>query len=183
MWYFVVFQPSKCKKTHFQPQIWSIWPIFPKDSESLPKFCYIKRKNSEILSKLRNSEPVEVSVLELLTKLLDSSHSWFTGGLLRGMWASQGSVQGLSISSIFLRGSPQLPLAGGHRKGVASLLKPWFQHPQGYLWSICFLNWRKAAQSDCFGPRSSTFLNLTTAYSSFATSATLHSQGMTSWWS
>ena len=58
MWYFVVFQPSKCKKTHFQPQIWSIWPIFPKDSESLPKFCYIKRKNSEILSKLRNSELV-----------------------------------------------------------------------------------------------------------------------------
>ena len=39
------------------------------------------------------------SVLELLTKLLDSSHSWFTGGLLRGMWASQGSVQGLSTSS------------------------------------------------------------------------------------
>ena len=61
MWYFVVFQPSKCKKTHFQPQIWSIWPIFPKDSESLPKFCYIKRKNSEILSKLRNSELVGVS--------------------------------------------------------------------------------------------------------------------------
>ena len=56
MWYFVVFQPSKCKKTHFQPQIWSIWPIFPNDSESLPKFCYIKQKNSEILSKLRNSE-------------------------------------------------------------------------------------------------------------------------------
>ena len=56
MWYFVVFQPSKCKKTHFQPQIWSIWPIFPNDSESLPKVCYIKRKNSEILSKLRNSE-------------------------------------------------------------------------------------------------------------------------------
>ena len=123
------------------------------------------------------------SVLELLTKLLDSSHSWFTGGLLRGMWASQGSVQGLSISSIFLRGSPQLPLAGGHRKGVASLLKPWFQHPQGYPCSICFINWRKAAQSDCFAPRSSTFWNLTTAYSSFATSATLHSQGMTSWWS
>ena len=52
MWYFVVFQPSKCKKTHFQPQIWSIWPIFPNDSESLPKVCYIKRKNSEILSRL-----------------------------------------------------------------------------------------------------------------------------------
>ena len=61
MWYFVVFQPSKCKKTHFQPQIWSIWPIFPNDSESLPKVCYIKRKNSEILSKLRNSESAEGS--------------------------------------------------------------------------------------------------------------------------
>ena len=61
MWYFVVLQPSKCNKTHFQPQIWSIWPIFPNDSESLPKFCNIKQKNSEILSKLRNSEPVEVS--------------------------------------------------------------------------------------------------------------------------
>ena len=39
-----------------------IWPIFPNDSESLPKVCYIKRKNSEFLSKLRNSEPAEVSV-------------------------------------------------------------------------------------------------------------------------
>ena len=55
------FQPSKCRHTHFQPQIWSIRPIFPNDSESLLKVCYIKRKNSEILSKLRNSEPVEVS--------------------------------------------------------------------------------------------------------------------------
>ena len=52
MWYFVVFQPSKCNKAHFQPQISSIWPIFPNDLESLPKFCYIKRKNSEILSRL-----------------------------------------------------------------------------------------------------------------------------------
>ena len=56
MWHFVVFQPSKCKKTHFQPQIWSIWPIFPNDSESLPKVCYVKRKNSEIMSFCRNSE-------------------------------------------------------------------------------------------------------------------------------
>ena len=63
MWYIVVFQPSKCKKFHFQPQIWSIWPIFPNDSESLPKVCYINWKNSEILSKLRISEPVEVSGL------------------------------------------------------------------------------------------------------------------------
>ena len=52
MWYFLVLQPSKCNKTHFQPQIWSIWPIFPNDSESLPKFCYKKWKNSEILSRL-----------------------------------------------------------------------------------------------------------------------------------
>ena len=56
MWHIVVFQPFKCQKTHFQPQIWSIWPIFPNDSESLPKVCYIKRKSSEILSKCRNSE-------------------------------------------------------------------------------------------------------------------------------
>ena len=62
MWYIVVFQPSKCRNTHFQPQIWSTWPIFPNDSESLPKVCYIKRKNSEILSKLRNSEPAGGSV-------------------------------------------------------------------------------------------------------------------------
>ena len=55
------FQPSKCRNTHFYPQIWSIWPIFPNDSESLPKVCYINWKNSEILSKLRISEPVEVS--------------------------------------------------------------------------------------------------------------------------
>ena len=72
MWYFVVFQPSKCKKTHFQPQIWSIWPIFPNDSESLPKVCYIKRKNSEILSKLRNSEPAEVSALDFWRLCLHS---------------------------------------------------------------------------------------------------------------
>ena len=66
LWFFNL--PS-AKKTHFQPQIWSIWPIFPKDSESLPKFCYIKRKNSEILSKLRNSEPVEVSAWQFMVSL------------------------------------------------------------------------------------------------------------------
>ena len=69
MWYLVVFQPSKRKKTHLQPQIWSIWPIFPNDSECLPKVCYIKRKNSEILSKLRNSEPVEVSAWQFMVSL------------------------------------------------------------------------------------------------------------------
>ena len=47
MWDFVVLQPSKWKKTHFQPQIWSIWPIFPNDSESLPKVCYIKWKTQK----------------------------------------------------------------------------------------------------------------------------------------
>ena len=52
MWYIVVFQPFKCRNTNSQPQIWSIWPIFPNDSESLPKVCYIKQKNSEILSRL-----------------------------------------------------------------------------------------------------------------------------------
>ena len=68
MWYIVVFQPSKCKKFHFQPQIWSIWPIFPNDSESLPKVCYKNWKNSEILSKLRISEPAEVSDCNLPKK-------------------------------------------------------------------------------------------------------------------
>ena len=62
--FFVVFQPSKCRNAQIQPQIRSIWPIYPNDSESLPKVCYIKRKNSEILSKLRNSEPAEVSALD-----------------------------------------------------------------------------------------------------------------------
>ena len=57
MWYIVVFQPFKCRNTNSQPQIWSIWPILPIDSESLPKVCYINWKNSENLSKLRNSEP------------------------------------------------------------------------------------------------------------------------------
>ena len=32
-------------------------PLFPIDSESLPKVCYINWKNSENLSKLRISEP------------------------------------------------------------------------------------------------------------------------------
>ena len=45
MWYFVGFQPSKCRNTHIQPQIWSFWPIFPENSESLPKVCYINWKN------------------------------------------------------------------------------------------------------------------------------------------
>ena len=68
MWYIVVFQPSKCRNTNSQPQIWSIWPIFPNDSESLPKVCYINWKNSEILSKLRISEPAEVSDCNLPKK-------------------------------------------------------------------------------------------------------------------
>ena len=59
------FQTSKCRNTNSQPQIWSIWPIFPNDSESLPKVCYIKRKNSEILSKCRNSESAEGSDLNI----------------------------------------------------------------------------------------------------------------------
>ena len=45
MWYFVGFQPSQCRNTHIQPQIWSFWPIFPENSESLPKVCYINWKN------------------------------------------------------------------------------------------------------------------------------------------
>ena len=84
MWYFVVFQPSKCKKTHFQPQIWSIWPIFPNDSESLPEVCCIKRNNSEILSKFRNSEPAEVSDQKypLRTKFSTEKTLFHQGGYL-----------------------------------------------------------------------------------------------------
>ena len=77
MWYFVVFQPSKCKKTHFQP-LWSIWPIFPNDSESQPKFCYIKQKNSEILSRLGAlpipMEPILAGVHEELKKIKSKSN-------------------------------------------------------------------------------------------------------------
>ena len=62
---FCGFQPSKRKNAHIQPQILSILPIYQNDSESPPKVCYIKRKNSEILSKLRNSEPGGGSALAM----------------------------------------------------------------------------------------------------------------------
>ena len=64
MWYFVVFQPSKCKN-HFQPWIWSIWPIFPNDSESL----LYKTK------RLRNSESAGGSAWKQLLGIL-ISHEW-----------------------------------------------------------------------------------------------------------
>ena len=50
MWCFLVFRPSKCRNAHIQPQFWSIWSVFPNDSENLTKVCYINEK------KLRNSE-------------------------------------------------------------------------------------------------------------------------------
>ena len=52
MWYCVVFWPSKCRNAHIQPQFWSIWSIFPNNSESLTKVCYINWKDSEILSRV-----------------------------------------------------------------------------------------------------------------------------------
>ena len=52
MWYLVGFQPSKCRNTHIQPQIWSFWPIFPENSESLPKVCYINWKKLSRLGSL-----------------------------------------------------------------------------------------------------------------------------------
>ena len=52
MWYFVGFQPSQCRNTHIQPQIWSFWPIFPENSESLPKVCYINWKKLSRLGSL-----------------------------------------------------------------------------------------------------------------------------------
>ena len=61
LWFFNL---PRAKNFIFSLKFDLIWPIFPNDSESLPKVCYIKRKNSEILSKLRNSEPVEVSAVE-----------------------------------------------------------------------------------------------------------------------
>ena len=50
--YFVVFQPTKRKNANSQLQIWSSLPIYPNDSQSLPKVCYISWKNSEILSRV-----------------------------------------------------------------------------------------------------------------------------------
>ena len=139
MWYFVVFQPSKCKKTHFQPQIWSIWPIFPKDSESLPKFCYIKRKNSEILSKLRNSEPVGVS-----------GSCWWT------LWASQGTRGNICRTRASFSQSHQLQPYISSRHTPAPFLWSWwsqqwdfqrqrFQDEIQLLYKErrrCMLNWK-----------------------------------------
>ena len=53
LWFFNL---PRAKNFIFSLKFDLIWPIFPNDSESLPKVCYIKQKNSEILSKLRNSE-------------------------------------------------------------------------------------------------------------------------------
>ena len=44
---FSTFQVEKQWNTHFQPQILSTWPIFPNDSESLPKVCYINWKKTQ----------------------------------------------------------------------------------------------------------------------------------------
>ena len=52
--YFVVYQPSKCSFAYIQPQIWSILPIYPNDSESLSKVCYINWKYSSILSRVES---------------------------------------------------------------------------------------------------------------------------------
>ena len=49
------------KNAHIGPQIWSILSIYQNDLESLPKVRYTNWKNSEILRKLRNSEPGGVS--------------------------------------------------------------------------------------------------------------------------
>ena len=47
MWYIVVLQPSKCRDIHFQPQIWSIWRLFPIHLESL-LYKLKKLRNSEL---------------------------------------------------------------------------------------------------------------------------------------
>ena len=46
MYYFVVFQPSKCENVHIQHQIQSILPICLNDPESLQKVCYINWKKT-----------------------------------------------------------------------------------------------------------------------------------------
>ena len=63
MWYFVGSQPSKCRNTHIQP-LWSSWPIFQNDSETLPKVCYINWKNSEMLSRVGSLLPIIVYWLQ-----------------------------------------------------------------------------------------------------------------------
>ena len=50
MWYIVVFQPSKCKKFHFQPQIWFDLTHFPKWLRKSAKSLLYKTK------KLRKSD-------------------------------------------------------------------------------------------------------------------------------
>ena len=110
MWYFVVFQPSKCKKTHFQPQILSIWPIFPNDSESLLKVCYIKWKNSKILSKVRNSASAGGSEannyheitrrFHILVMICDHKGTWMLGRT--PPWAMVTPAISLFNSSSFL---------------------------------------------------------------------------------
>ena len=61
MWYIVVFQPSKSKKFHFQPQIWFDLTHFPKWLRKSAKSLLYKTKklkkfwvNSEILSWLKS---------------------------------------------------------------------------------------------------------------------------------
>ena len=87
MWYFVVFQPSKCRKTHFQPQIWSIWPIFPIDSESLPKVCYINWKtqkiwvNSEFPSRVGPLAPTHQIITQIFWTKSESTPACLSGNL------------------------------------------------------------------------------------------------------
>ena len=61
MWYIVVFQPSKSKKFHFQPQIWFDLTHFPKWLRKSAKSQLYKLKktqkfwvNSEILSRVES---------------------------------------------------------------------------------------------------------------------------------
>ena len=79
MWYFEVFRPFKCTNAHIQPQFWSIWSIFPIDSESLPEVRYINWKNSEILGKLKNSEPGGASCVAQMAWEKVSLNSVFLG--------------------------------------------------------------------------------------------------------
>ena len=57
MWYFVVFQPSKCKKTYFSLKFDQFDPISPMTQKVGQKSAIW----NNILSNLRNSELAEVS--------------------------------------------------------------------------------------------------------------------------
>ena len=73
MWYIVVFQPSNPSA---ETLIFSLkFDQFDPFSQMTQNVCYIKQKNSEILSKLRNSESAGGSASDSLYCMLSSGHN------------------------------------------------------------------------------------------------------------